>query len=84
MALGTLLVLLWRIPGLLSPAHSEPGGGDVVTGIRSSEGRIRAALWSDGAAFPEDPARAAYRRTARGRALGPVLEAMRDWGRRYR
>lgn len=34
-------------------------------------------------AYQEHPPRAAYRLTEKGRDLGPVLLAMRDWGRKY-
>lgn len=33
--------------------------------------------------YEENPPRAEYRLTNKGRELGPVLKAMRDWGRRH-
>ena len=33
--------------------------------------------------YQEHPPRAEYRLTRKGRALGPVLRAMRDWGQRH-
>lgn len=42
-----------------------------------SQGIIERHLYS------EHPPRLEYRLTERGKSLGPVLAALRDWGRRY-
>jgi DNA-binding HxlR family transcriptional regulator len=34
-------------------------------------------------AYEKNPPRAEYRLTDKGRELGPVLKALRDWGRRH-
>ena len=33
--------------------------------------------------YSEHPPRLEYRLTAKGRSLGPVMQAIRDWGRRH-
>jgi DNA-binding HxlR family transcriptional regulator len=33
--------------------------------------------------YQQHPPRAEYRLTAKGRALGPIVQAMREWGMRY-
>ena len=33
--------------------------------------------------YSDHPPRLEYRLTERGKSLGPVVKAMRDWGRRY-
>jgi len=33
--------------------------------------------------YSQHPPRLEYRLTARGKSLGPVVKAMRDWGRRH-
>jgi DNA-binding HxlR family transcriptional regulator len=37
----------------------------------------------EGKLYSEHPPRLAYRLTERGRSLGPVVAALRDWGRRH-
>jgi DNA-binding HxlR family transcriptional regulator len=45
--------------------------------------RLEAAGIVEGRAYSDRPPRREYALTARGRALGPVLQAMAEWGLRH-